>query len=440
MIFFHVSSILRQIKPWILYYVGIVMKRKRFRHILAVVVTAGAAFFLGTVVGRRRALRPTPAAEQRIAPAGTDFHFIRSLPYLSSGTKAAGSVETGVVLHNPEKVFPGVNLYTSGHADEAYLIDMEGSLIKKWSYPRNKLEPDRKVGRGRGALSGIRFAHAFENLDLLAIYDYQGLVKLDKDSREIWTYRGEAHHDLWITPDNDIYLLTAREVPIPRLNRKTTILVDYVTVLDEGGKEKASYSILEMLEESPFSFLLPIVNHIQETEALDILHANSIQVFDGSQVARSKRLFQEGNILFSLRNLSFVFIYDPRNQEIVWGWGPTNIAFQHKARLLDNGNIIIFNNGMESSAVVEIDPLSGEVIWEYRGEGEDGFLTRLLGSAQRLPNGNTLVVDSNSGTAFELTPGKEIVWRFVNPAEADGAIAVIPEMRRYEKGAFPTIP
>ncbi len=411
------------------------MKSRGIKFVVVILLLA-VAFVLGMTTGRRRALRRRPAERHRPEPAGGDFHFIRSLPYLSASTRRAGSVETGVVVNLPDETSPGLNLYTSGHDDEVYLIDMEGRPLHKWSYSRDNLEVERRRERERGRLSGIRFAHAFENFDLLAIYDYRGLVKLDRDSQPLWTYLEKPHHDLWVTPEGDIYVLTAREELIPRLNRETKILVDYVTVLSEDGEEKASYSILEMLEDSPYSFVLPTVNHLREPEALDILHANSIQVFDGSAAGRSPELFREGNILLSLRNVSLVFIYDPGRNEIVWGWGPTNIAFQHKARLLENGRVTIFNNGMEESSVVEIDPLSGEMAWEYRGRGEDRFFTRLLGSAQRLPNGNTLVVDSESGTVFEVTPERKIVWRFVNPAETDGAIAVIPEMHRYPPDYF----
>jgi hypothetical protein len=38
--------------------------------------------------------------------------------------------------------------------------------------------------------------------------------------------------------------------------------------------------------------------------------------------------------------------------------------------------------------------------------------------AARLPNGNTLVSESDSGRAFELTPEKEIVWEYLNPQRA----------------------
>jgi hypothetical protein len=396
-----------------------------------------AAALAGTVAaGYYFLLRSPGLPERRPEPAATDFEAIRSLPYLSAGSREAGVEKGGVAIHRRGAAAPGYNLFLSGHFDGADLIDLEGNLIHRWKSPRRDVLRRLAEKPRRGDLTGLRFAHAFPDLGLLAIHDYIALVRLDRDSQLLWSYTGEPHHDLWITAEGEIHVLTGREELLPRFNRQTPLLLDYITVLDLDGKEKRAYSILEMLENSPYAFLLPAVNRIEEGEPLDILHANSVQVFDGRLAGRDPGIYREGNILLSLRNLSFVFIYDPEESEIVWGWGPTNLAYQHKARLLENGRILIFNNGQENSKVVEVDPLTGEVGWEYRGVPENPFFTRLLGSCQRLPNGNTLIVESEAGAVFEVTPSGEIVWRFVNPGETGGKIAVIPEMHRYPPGYF----
>jgi hypothetical protein len=77
------------------------------------------------------------------------------------------------------------------------------------------------------------------------------------------------------------------------------------------------------------------------------------------------------------------------------------------------------NKFRDYSRVLEFDPLTLEVVWEYRldkpGAGERKFFSVFLGSAQRLPNGNTLVTEGVGGRVFELTPGKEIVWEYISP-------------------------
>ena len=88
--------------------------------------------------------------------------------------------------------------------------------------------------------------------------------------------------------------------------------------------------------------------------------------------------------------------------------------------LLDNGNILLFDNkghnGM--SKVIEIDPFTQEIVWAYEGTAENGFYSKVSGRNQRLPNGNTLITEANSGRAFEVTPDGKIVWEFYNPARA----------------------
>jgi len=52
------------------------------------------------------------------------------------------------------------------------------------------------------------------------------------------------------------------------------------------------------------------------------------------------------------------------------------------------------------SSFIEFDPLTMEIIWEYRGEEKDEFFSLASGSNQRLPNGNTLITESDQGRAL----------------------------------------
>ena len=82
--------------------------------------------------------------------------------------------------------------------------------------------------------------------------------------------------------------------------------------------------------------------------------------------------------------------------------------------------MLIFNNvaALNVSEVIEFDPLSQRKLWSYRGSEEVPFYSRKAGSCQRLPNGNTLIVESDGGRAFEAAPEGEIVWQFMNPHRA----------------------
>ena len=88
------------------------------------------------------------------------------------------------------------------------------------------------------------------------------------------------------------------------------------------------------------------------------------------------------------------------------------IVGPHSPVLLPNGNLLVNEPGM--GRTLEYDPSSKRIVWEYgqkiRGrlpEQEGDFLHPR--ASQRLPNGNTLIVDS-SGQLIEVTREKEVVW------------------------------
>ena len=43
------------------------------------------------------------------------------------------------------------------------------------------------------------------------------------------------------------------------------------------------------------------------------------------------------------------------------------------------------------------------------------FLQLPVSNAQRLPNGNTLICEGDTGRLFEVTSAGELVWEYVNP-------------------------
>ena len=109
---------------------------------------------------------------------------------------------------------------------------------------------------------------------------------------------------------------------------------------------------------------------------------------------------------------------------------------QHDAHLIPvglpgAGNLLLFDNQGEAgyppaelatnsgSRVLEIDPVTKQIVWEYAGEDSDRpnwtFSSTFISSARRLPNGNTLIDEGMNGRFFQVTRKGEIVWEFVNP-------------------------
>ena len=318
-----------------------------------------------------------------------------------------------VTTYVPGLAFDGFNLYASGHAPEAILMDMKGKVLHKWGYKFRDAFPDHPQPAGPWRMETWDRVHLYDNGDLLALFDMYGLIKLDKDSNLIWTVPGMFHHDLQVDRKGFIYALSGEVKIIPRIHEYDPVREDFVTVLDPDGNVVHAVSLLEAFERSSYASFLQKMPRFG-----DLFHTNTLKVLDGSHASRSS-IFKKGNILISLRTLDVIAIVDMETEEVCWALSGQWLR-QHEPMLLDNGNILLFDNlghnGM--SKVIEIDPFTQEIVWAYEGTAENGFYSEVSGRNQRLQNGNTLITEATSGRAFEVTRDGKIVWEFYNPARA----------------------
>jgi hypothetical protein len=118
--------------------------------------------------------------------------------------------------------------------------------------------------------------------------------------------------------------------------------------------------------------------------------------------------------LISLRRLDALIVIDPVSAQVVWAvHGPWRS--QHDAQFLDNGHLLLFDNkgSQGGSRILEYDPRTQAFPWIYPGKDDTPFFSNNRGQCQRLPNGNTLIVDSNGYRVFEVSPEHEVVWTCV---------------------------
>jgi hypothetical protein len=378
--------------------------------------------------GKWRLARGTPAP--RTTEVAAD---VKAIPYLQGYRPAQD--RPVVVERDPAAVSDGLNLYVSGHAAEAVLMDMKGGTLHRWRYPLRRLWPDLAADPQMAKVEYWRRAYLYPNGDLLGIYEGLGIVKLDAASRVLWAHRGGTHHDLFVTADGTIYTLDREGKIIPRINPDKGVLEDFVTVLDPNGKVLRKISILESFESSPYASLLQ-----RMPRDGDIFHTNTLEVLDGRFADRNPA-FRKGNLLISVLKLDTLAVLDPERRTIVWartgGW-----RRQHQPTFLDDGHLLLFDNtgaGAGRSRVVELDPATGKTVWQFGGTPAEDLFSKTLGSCQRLPNGNTLITESENGRALEVTRDKRVVWEFYNPHRAGDhgeLVAVLFEMVRLPPG-FP---
>jgi len=358
---------------------------------------------------------------------------LQALGY-ADGTQAAVS-DVGVLTHVAGKAQAGLNFCVSGHMPGAFLMDMDGNVLHEWRFGFREAFPDFPVELNLN-IAFWRRAHLFPNGDVLAVFEALGLIKLDRDSRLLWARQNNAHHSVHVMPDGEIYVLTHKIRRVPSIDPTALVREDFISVLDPNGDLKWEVSLLESFERSDYKHIL----EKRRFRVGDIFHTNELRVLDGRFVAKQPA-FERGNVLVSMCYLDAVAVVDPRARKVVWAH-QGSYRCQHDPRILDSGNLLLFDNrGRENaSAVYEFDVATMEPVWVYEGDPPTSFYTHTSGAAERLPNGNTLITESEPGRAFEVTPEKQIVWEFVNPNTAGAKGELIANLFQVTRlpESFPT--
>jgi outer membrane protein assembly factor BamB len=362
-------------------------------------------------------------------------------PYRTDFWKPVRTAATGVTRHDSARAQQGLTLYTSGDEARADLVAMDGEVVHEWQLPFSAVWDDTSPISDPQPDDFIywRKAMVYPNGDLLAVYVAAGdspwgygLVRIDKDSQLVWKYLGQAHHDVDLGDDGRIYALTHevrnneyRDFPqlaVPRID-------DFVVVLSPDGEELQKVSIADALINSPYARLLTRV--VWYTKG-DYLHTNGIDVVEAGD-ADVLPFAEAGQVLLSFREIDTVALLDLEQERIVWAVRGPWLA-QHDPDILEDGNILLFDNlgnfldadGSDAegkggrSRVIEFDPTTTEIVWQYAGTAEEPFESDVRAAQERLANGNTLITEETGGRIIEVTPEGEIVWEFLNPVRAEG--------------------
>ncbi len=340
---------------------------------------------------------------------------------------------SGVLRHDPARTQPGYTLYTVAPDLSVHLIDMNGREVHRWFVPKDEAIPEVKSLRTLYGLlePQVEGGYLYPNGDLILVYEVKSLgfpatplLKLDKDSHIIWRSTIASHHAIEIAGDR-IYALTGAmmgellAMPPTLPERAITAFAEHVSVLDSRGQTLSSHSIGEAMGNTKD---MRILDEVLLGPVLDTLHSNSLDVLT-EQTARFIPGAKPGNVLISLRNLDMLVVMDLDSDTIVWAlrgsW-----RHQHDAKMLANGHILLFDNegGLMHgrSRALEIDPNTAGIVWSYDGTENDPLNSAdNRGGVQRLPNGNTLINESNAGRLLEVTPDGSIVWEYVNPVQSE---------------------
>jgi len=433
----------------------------RLTGILTVVVLIGLVGFLGFVAGGVGTVMNVPPVSDFMhrttmaivsayrTGAGLkvdEFWYPERLPLPPSGNP--------IVTNDPDAAWQGLNLVVSADEEGARLITMAGEPVHEWSLrfldawdaPPQIPEFGDKERQYWADKMYWRRVHLYPNGDLLVVFEtpYRtpygaGLVKIDRNSRIIWKLSENAHHDTAVAPDGTIYVPTHRindtgYTALPGLT--PPFLDDSVTIISGNGKKIRDVPIIEAFLNSDFA---PMLDLVSKNTSGDVTHLNTVQFIDAETAARLP-FAQAGQLLISMREMNTIAVLDPRTGSIVWATTGMWRA-QHEPVFLNDGHMLIYDNqglgGIAGPArVVEIDPATLSLEWSYPGKRDGPMINRYQGSVQRLPNGNTLIVESINARAIEVDRVGTIVWEYRSPyrRKIDGVthVALMPDLVRID--------
>jgi len=191
----------------------------------------------------------------------------------------------------------------------------------------------------------------------------------------------------------------------------------------------------------------------------DWMHINSMSLLGPNKWYDAGDLrFHPDNIIADGRETNLIFIISKKTGEIVWKVGPYYdytpekelgwIIGQHHAHMIPRGlpgegHILVYDNGgwagygachpcslngtknvlRDYSRVLEFDPISLTIVWQHTPQeaglvhpmDSNRFYSPFISSAQRLPNGNTLITEGSGGRIIEVTADHELVWEYISP-------------------------
>jgi hypothetical protein len=349
------------------------------------------------------------------------------LAVLAATSSAQTVYPTGTTLLDTSKAFLGYTLFDPQGDDGIVMIDMQGNVVHRWDSP----------------VPGEILANVFplENGNILVLSrasnaPSHSAYELDINGNAVWSYEldpaeGYIHHDIQRMSNGNTVLLCAQDIVVPSIS-SNPLIDDFLRVVNPEGEVIGSWYTWQHFNEFGFS---PDQEQLIFDNGGDWAHTNAAAGLPAN--SHVDPALAEGNVIVSQRFTNIVFIADFITGQVVWQSGPDdNLTWgQHDSHMIEEGlpgagNILVFNNGAGTgylpksrapgeSSILEIDPVTKTVVWSYEatnsGLFRKLFWSDIVSSAQRLPNGNTLICSGTKGRLFEITTDGEIVWEYMSP-------------------------
>ena len=393
-----------------------------------------------------------------------------ALPWPRPAAAGPSVYPEGTTRHDRARAYESYVLFTGG--DElARLIDLDGRTVHTWKdvggFSPLMIDPALVHGE-RGHVLVTLENESGRGVDLvpgrLAGQVSKTIAELDWDGRAAWQFGPKApgglarqHHDWARLANGNTLVLSNLQLAVPGFKR-SPLLDDVAYEVDPTGAVVWRWVASEHLDE--MGFTPAQLAAMRQTDSGDYLHINDLKpVGPNRWFDAGDARFAPDNLIFCSRNANLIAIIDRKSGHVAWTLGPDyppiprgpaarhvprpvdQISGQHDAQIIPRGlpgagNLLVFDNQGEAgyppvelpttggSRVLEIDPVSRQIVWQYTGEDSGGpgwtFRSTHISAARRLPNGNTFIDEGQSGRLFQVTPGGDIVWEYINPYPRTG--------------------
>lgn len=384
----------------------------------------------------------------------------------------------GLPLAVSGQAYQGYTLFGPNNGTATYLVDMTNATVHSWSasrpggYSVYLLEDGSII---RSAVSTSTYLNAGGAEGLVQRYSSTNSL-LWQYQYSTSTYR--SHHDIEPMPNGNVLLIawevkTAAQAVQAGLDHSAEIWPDHIVEVQPVGSTGGTI----VWEWHAWNHMVQDYNPAKDNYGVVANHPEllDINTYDGGGMGGGDWMHINAvsydaaldQIVISSHTLDEMYVIDHSTTtaqaaghtggnsgmggDILYRWGnPSNYDTSGShyfdvvhcstwvpSGLPGAGNILAFNNreGQGTSIVVEIAPpylntynysrTAGAAFgpaaptWSYTASG---FYSNHLGGCQRLPNGNTLIVESTSGTMFEVDSSGNVEWSYARGGEIARAL------------------
>jgi hypothetical protein len=346
-------------------------------------------------------------------------------------------------------------------SNELRLIRRDGTIVARWPVAFSEIFTDTRHIHEPPASDWNTDTHgALIQADgsVVFVFEYMGLVKLDRCGKLQWKVAAPVHHSVeraesggfWVPGRN--YVLEKATSRFPPFT--TPYFEDTILRISEDGKIIEERSLVELFYRAGLEAWLTVMPGSQLEHRMDdeIMHLNKVAELESGRAADFP-MFAAGDLLLSVRELNMVLVTDPELQRVKW-WRVGPWVRQHDPEFKAGGLISVFNNNAYKSAfgpdnyfnksyptiprvseIIEIDPATDEHRRGYGRVAGQEFLTVIRGKHELTAGGGLLITEFAAGRVFETDSSGRTIWEYVNRYDVD-EVAEITEARIHRADYF----